>query len=68
MGLGSYVRKIKSALRGRKGQQLLDKAESAARDATGGRHDDNIKKARDAAERAIGPDDDDTDGRSIGRR
>ncbi|MDK8436382.1 Rv0909 family putative TA system antitoxin [Brevibacterium sp. GP-SGM9] len=68
MGLGSYVRKFKAALRGGKGRQLLDQAESAARRATGGRHDEKIKKARDAADRAIGLDDDDPNDRPAGRR
>ncbi|MDN5774470.1 MAG: antitoxin [Brevibacterium aurantiacum] len=64
MGLSSYIEKVKDVLRGRKGQQFLDKAESAASKATGGSHDDKIKKARDAANRAISPDDD----RPVGRR
>lgn len=68
MGLSSYIEKVKDVLRGRKGQHLLDKAEAAASKATGGSHDDKIKKARDAAERAIGPDDDDPDDRPVGRR
>lgn len=68
MGLSSYIEKVKGVLRGRKGQQLLNKAESAASKATGGSHDDKFKKARDAAERAIGPDDDDPDDRPVGRR
>lgn len=67
MGLSSYVTKIKAALRGKRGQQLLNKTEDAARKATGGRHSDQIKKARDAAERAIGRDDDDSDDRPVGR-
>ncbi|TGD36771.1 antitoxin [Brevibacterium aurantiacum] len=68
MGLGSYVKKLKTALRGRKGRQLLDQAESAARRATGGRHDEKIKKARDAADRAIGPDDEYPGNRPAGHR
>lgn len=68
MGLSSYVNKIKTALRGKKGQQFLDKAEDAASKATGGGHNEKIQKARDAAERAIGPNDDDPDDRPVGRR
>ncbi|WP_180987836.1 Rv0909 family putative TA system antitoxin [Brevibacterium sediminis] len=68
MGLGSYVKKLSTALRGKKGRQLLDQAESAARKATGGRQDEKIQKARDAVERAIGPDDDDPDNRRAGHR
>ncbi|MCX0276148.1 MULTISPECIES: antitoxin [Brevibacterium] len=57
MGLNDYLKRAKDALRGEKGQQLLDKAGNAASKATGGRHDDKIQKARGAADRAIGNDD-----------
>lgn len=60
MGLSDYlkyVKKAKVALQGDKGQQILNKAGNVASKATGGRYDDKIQKARDAADRALGNDD-----------
>ncbi|WP_346763132.1 antitoxin [Brevibacterium sp. S22] len=58
MRIGNFIQQAKRALRSKKGRQFLDKAENAARNATGGKHDDKIRKARRATDRAIGDDDD----------
>lgn len=58
MRLGNFIHQAKKALRSKKGRQLLDKAENAARKATDGKHDDKIRKARRATDRAIGTNDD----------
>lgn len=58
MRIANFFHQAKKALRSKKGRQFLDKAENAARNATGGKHDDKIRKARRATDRAIGNDDD----------
>lgn len=57
MGIDKYLRKAKDALSGVQGRKLLDKAEGAATKAAGDKHSDKIRKARDAADRALGNDD-----------
>ena len=52
------MRGLRRALRGDKGRQVLDRAEDAARRAAGSKHEDKIRKARRAANRVIGGDDD----------
>lgn len=68
MGLSMYVNKIKAFMRGQKGQRLMDKAQDAGSKATGGRHDEKIRKARGAAQKAIRSDDDPDDHSLGGRR
>ena len=58
MGAGDIMRVLRRALRGDKGRQVLDRAEDAARRAAGSKHEDKIRKARRAANRVIGGDDD----------
>lgn len=58
MRLGNFLHQAKKAFRSEKGRQFLDKAENAARKATDGKHDDKIRKARRATDRALGNDDD----------
>lgn len=58
MRRGDIIRGLRRALRGEKGRQVLDRAEVAARKAAGSKHEDKIRKARRAADRAIGGDDD----------
>ena len=57
MGLSKYLGMAKRALRGEKGRQVLDRAEGAATKAAGPKHEDKIRKARRAADKAIGDDD-----------
>ena len=58
MGIDDLAGKAQGALGGEKGEQLsdaaLDKGEDAASQATGGKHDDAIAKAGDAADERIG--------------
>jgi hypothetical protein len=63
MRRGDIIRGLRRALRGEKGRQVLDRAEDAARKAAGSKHKDTIRKARRAADRAIGGDDDPRTGR-----
>lgn len=58
MRRGDIIRGLRRALRGEKGRQVLDRAEDAARKAAGSKHEDTFRKARRAADRAIGGDDD----------
>ena len=57
MGLSKYLGMAKRAMRGEKGRRLLDKAEGAATNVAGEKHRDKIRKARRAADKAIGDDD-----------
>lgn len=57
MGLSRYLGMAKRALRGERGRQVLDRAEDAVRKAAGAKHEDKIRKARRAADKAIGDDD-----------
>ncbi|GAA2179365.1 hypothetical protein GCM10009847_13110 [Leucobacter tardus] len=71
MGLGKIVKTVKTLandpkvqqhLKSEKAEQIsdsvLDKAAGAANKVTGGKHEEKITRARDAADRAIGTDDD----------
>lgn len=53
--------KVREQLKSEKAEQIsdsvLDKAAGAANKVTGGKHEDKISRARDAADRAIGNDD-----------
>jgi hypothetical protein len=58
MGLDDLTDKAKGAAGGGAGEKLsdaaLDKGEDAASSATGGKHDDQLAKAGDAADERIG--------------
>ena len=58
MGIGDFVNKAKDQLSSDKAEEIsdsvLDKAAQAASKATGGKYDDKINSARDAADARIG--------------
>jgi hypothetical protein len=58
MGIDDLTGKAQDALGSEKGEQIsdsaLDKGEDAASKATGGKHDDQLGKAGDAADERIG--------------
>lgn len=58
MGIDDLAGKAEGALNSEKGEQAsdaaLDKGQDAASKATGGKHDDQISKAGDAADERLG--------------
>lgn len=58
MGLGDLTKKASEALNSDKGEEISDKAldaaASAAKKATGGKHDAKIDSAREAADGKLG--------------